>query len=103
LACGAEAGLTIRIEKGCSLRTGTGLWMTWPPLGWAPLPGSCSQALITPFGFVPVSVGAARALPLRLLFAAVVFDARLDRFLAISSLPFLSCRHEIYERRPDRP
>jgi hypothetical protein len=29
-------------------------------------------------------------LPLRLLFAAVVFDARLDRFLAIASLPFLS-------------
>src|SRR5215831_8793365 len=43
----------------------------------------------------PAFVGAARALPLRLILAADVFDARLDRFLAISSLPFAKRRHEI--------
>jgi hypothetical protein len=40
------------------------------------------------------SVGAAPALPLRLLRAADVFDARLDRFLAMSSLPLLHNRRE---------
>jgi hypothetical protein len=40
--------------------------------------------LITPLGLA--CAGAARAFPLRLLFAAVVFDARFDRFFAIASL-----------------
>jgi hypothetical protein len=57
--------------------------------------------LITPFGLA--SVAAARALPLRLLFAADVFAARFDRFFAIASLPFLSYRHQIHERRPHWP
>jgi len=44
--------------------------------------------LITPFGCALRSVGVARARTLRLLRAADVFDARLDRFVAIS---FLRC------------
>jgi hypothetical protein len=44
--------------------------------------------LITPFGCALRSVVAARARTLRLLRAADVFDARLDRFVAIS---FLRC------------
>jgi hypothetical protein len=40
--------------------------------------------LITPFGLA--CAGAARALPLRLLFAADAFAARFDRFFAIASL-----------------
>ena len=49
---------------------------------------------MTPFGCALRSVGAARALPLRLLRAADVFDARFDRFLAMSSLPFLNRRRD---------
>jgi hypothetical protein len=48
--------------------------------------------LITPFGCALRSVGAARALPLRLLRAADVFDPRLDRFFAIASLLLLHRR-----------
>jgi hypothetical protein len=44
--------------------------------------------LITPFGCALRSVGAARARPLRLLRAADVFDASVDRFFAMSSLPY---------------
>jgi hypothetical protein len=43
--------------------------------------------LITPFGCA-LRGTAAPALPLRLLLGADVFDARLDRFFAMSSLPF---------------
>src|SRR5215813_14700000 len=71
--------------------------MTWPPLGWAPAPGSSSQALITPFGCA-LRGTAAPALPLRLLLGAEVFDVRLDRFLAISSLPFLNRRRDTHRR-----
>src|SRR6266436_1673872 len=42
------------------------------------------------FGCALRCVGAARARPLRLLLRAEVFDARLDRFFAMSSLPFLN-------------
>jgi hypothetical protein len=45
--------------------------------------------LITPFGCA-LRGTAAPALPLRLLLEADVFDARLDRFFAMSSLPFLN-------------
>src|SRR5215510_7527263 len=71
--------------------------MTWPPLGWAPAPGSSSQALITPFA-CPLREAAAPALPLRLLLGADVFDVRLDRFLAMSSLPFLNRRRDTHRR-----
>jgi hypothetical protein len=50
--------------------------------------------LTTPFGCALRSVGAARALPLRLRRA--VFDARLDRFVAISSLPLLHRRRDTF-------
>jgi hypothetical protein len=50
--------------------------------------------LIIPLGCALRSVGAARALPLRLRRAADVFDARLDRFLAISSLLLLHRRRD---------
>jgi hypothetical protein len=69
--------------------------MTWPPLGWAPAPGSSSQALIMPFGWALRCVGAARARPLRLPLTADAFDVRLDRFFAMSSLPFLNRRRDI--------
>src|SRR5215467_14769382 len=71
--------------------------MTWPPLGWALAPGSSSQALITPFGCA-LRGTAAPAFPLRLLLEADVFDARLDRFLAMSSLPFLNRRRDTHRR-----
>src|SRR5215813_4054606 len=71
--------------------------MTWPPLGWAPAPGSSSQALITPVGCA-LRGTAAPALPLRLLLGADVFDVRLDRFLAMSSLPFLNLRRDTHRR-----
>src|SRR6516165_12283627 len=71
--------------------------MTWPALGWAPAPGSSSQALITPFGCA-LRGTAAPALPLRLLLGADVFDVRLDRFFAMSSLPFLNRRRDIHRR-----
>src|SRR6516165_5494445 len=74
--------------------------MTWPALGWAPAPGSSSQALITPFGCA-LRGTAAPAVPLRLLLRADVFDARLDRFFAMSSLPFLN-RRDTIARRPRR-
>src|SRR5262245_59123878 len=45
-----------------------------------------------PFGCAPRCVGAARAWPLRLPLTADVFGARFDRFLAMSSLPFLDHR-----------
>src|SRR6476469_295062 len=71
--------------------------MTWPPLGCAPAPGSSSQALIMPFGWA-LRGTAARALPLRLLLGADVFDACLDRFFAMSSLPFLNRRRDLHRR-----
>jgi hypothetical protein len=49
--------------------------------------------LITPFGGALRGI-AAPALPLRLLLTADVFDARLDRFFAMSSLPFLNRRRD---------
>jgi hypothetical protein len=39
-------------------------------------------------------MGAARALPLRLPRATDLFDLRLDRFFAMSSLPFLNRRRD---------
>src|SRR6476620_3400167 len=71
--------------------------MTWPPLGCAPAPGSSSQALIMPFGCA-LRGTAAPALPFRLLLRADVFDVRLDRFFAMSSLPFLNRRRDTHWR-----
>ena len=51
-----------------------------------------------PFGCALRCVGVARARPLRLPLTAEVFDARLDRFFAMSSLPFLNRRHEKHQR-----
>jgi hypothetical protein len=50
------------------------------------------------FGCALRCVGVARARPLRLLLTADVFDARLDGFLAMSSLPFLNRRHKKHQR-----
>jgi hypothetical protein len=58
--------------------------------------------LIIPFGCALRSVAATRALPLRLLRAAAIFDPRLDRFFAIASLLLLP-RRRVTIGEPNSP